>query len=307
MSDAQRSLMKTNLIIPCGTSQLEKLLGMEPPLSCSPNTQSKTEEAFTRQLDVNPGDYLANRQVNGAIEEIVTSLVNEFPNRHKKVPEPEYIQDDWWLDNPFGSELSTLIRMEEELNLDPEKRSEVPPHRFVLLASETPAGLIARRVLQRVLTDERAYKLKSIKPEGNERPDTQPGVKEELVVGLTEVPNNPKQAEMSLVERIRCNLLPFDSGWRNLFLVTGGFKSILPCLTMLSLLYGIEMVYLFEHSPQVQRFQLVEADTAQEKEVWRQEWLKLRKDGKLKPSGCLETIFLNWSQPDRTKVEPVFG
>lgn len=313
MSNAQLSLLKTNLIIPCGTSQLEKLLGMKPPLSCSCTTRSKVKEAFTLQLGVEPEVYLGSRPVKGAIDEIVDRLVIELQkeldekteDRHKKVPKPEHVRDNWWAENPFGSELSTLIRLEDELHLAP-RESYTPPHRLVLVASETPAGLMARRVLLKVLAHERGYRLKLLNPQEETSAGPQPGVKEEMVAGLTEVPNNPEEAEMSLVEIIRRNLLSIESGWRNLFLVTGGFKSILPCLTMLSLLYGIEMVYLFEHSPQVQRFQLVEAGTAQEKEAWRHEWLKLRKDGKLKPSGCLKTIFLNWSQPDRAKVEPVY-
>lgn len=313
MSNSQPMLMKTNLIIPCGTSQLEKLLGMHPPLSCSPTTQSQVEEAFALQLRVGPEDYLGSRLVRDAIDDIVKRLVTELhieldeknTVRPKKILKPEHVRDNWWAENPFGSELSTLIRLEDRLNLAP-KESYTPPHRLVLLASETPAGLMARRVLRKVLEHEYGYRLKPIDPDKEKSASPQPGVKEELVAGLTEIPNNPEVAEITLVEIIRRNLFSFDSGWCNLFLVTGGFKSILPCLTMLSLLYGIEMVYLFEHSPQVQRFKLVEAGTAPEKEAWRGEWLKLMKDGKLKPSGCLETIFLNWSQSDRAQVEPLY-
>lgn len=277
------------------------MLGEYPALKdISSNTISIVKDAFSFSLDVGPDTYLDDDEVETAITEIVKRLLDEFPGRATKVPEPDALKVDWWMNNPFGAELSTLIRMEKDLHLPPPKGKR-PPHRIVLLASQTRAGLVARRILYGNLTSEAAYNFAPVEN------DAGAGVKEEMVRGLSEVTLDPVSAERELVRVIRTNLLPKKDGWRNLFLVTGGFKSVLPCMTMLSLLYGVEMVYLFEHSPALQRFQLVQAKTDDKVMQWRDVWVDLHKKGKLIPAGCLDAIIQDWSRPDSEAPEPIFG
>lgn len=169
--------------------------------------------------------------------------------------------------NPFGAEISTLIRMQQQDLWTPEK------DHVLLLSSPTEAGIWAATLIERALLDYWGLSAGQ--------------VTFKLVEGLYGTTAHPGDALGNLATILQEVLN--DTEKQPVLVMTGGFKSIVPCLTIFSLIFGVPLVYLFEESAKLQLLneQLDVGSLAPEelKKIWK----RVDKKGmRLSVGVCLE-------------------
>ncbi|MBD3181416.1 hypothetical protein GF312_03930 [Candidatus Poribacteria bacterium] len=136
--------------------------------------------------------------------------------------------------NPFGAEISTLQKMKEEQAFDPEKDT------VKLLYSGTRKGAFSAAILHNLLIN--VYELDSDRISGC------------CITELREDPaddNAAKEAEKKTQDHL---LAARDDNFKNIYVMTGGFKSIIPTLTVCAITQGSPVFYLFERSKHLMRF-----------------------------------------------------
>ena len=138
----------------------------------------------------------------------------------------------------MGAELSTLAKLWARKEWDPKQDT------LTLLASETDAGVWCAAMA-------RAMLLEWGVPAGNITP--------QVVEQLKELPGSPEDAAINLAKAVMQANISYR---KNVIVITGGFKSGIPVLTVVALVYGMRLVYLFEDAPDVQWIDLREPGNA---------------------------------------------
>jgi len=139
--------------------------------------------------------------------------------------------------NFFGAEISTLYKMFQESPPVFNPRRD----RLVLLYSDTQIGAFCVSILWRLLIHEQAWKMRGEQ------------IAIERVPELREEPTDAQAAERELVQAILDN---HQEDGCNAFVITGGFKSVIPIITVYALVYGDDLYYLFEKSTQLLKLTL---------------------------------------------------
>ena len=166
--------------------------------------------------------------------------------------------------NPLGAELTTLQLMKtRELGVQwvPEE------DQLVLLVSETRKGKAAARLVKTLLT------MAGHVPEEN--------ITTVIVPGLSENPTSSDRAldNLAKVLRDQMDLEEPEFDFYSL-LMSGGFKSSNPCLTLASFFFGIELVYIFESSKELQDLHpTIDLSSEEKRQFWQNTWEELAKHG----------------------------
>jgi hypothetical protein len=240
--------MRHNFLITCGTSQLAEEKFQDYPYS-------KDELGkFLRQAEKSGDPKEFFNKSRGLYIKIVEYLVSK----------KDELEGPSVTDKPFGGEISTLAELDK---LDGWENWSKKEDNYHILSSDTRSGYFCAQVLRRLLIDPRFYGI----PENN--------VPEPLIVScLKEKSNTEAEANEGMKEfalRVGECLVHTSLGKkqdiRNVAIVTGGFKSVIPCLTLYSLYFGIEMIYLYErsHFPQT-LFPNISFQNDDQREQWIQ-------------------------------------
>ncbi len=165
--------------------------------------------------DWTKNDYNSVNYMNKVVGILNKGFENEQPGGH----------------NLLGAELSTLKLLRQK-----QARDSNEEEKFRVLASVSNDGQLAATILTNSLEKLGLTGSKQTVKDLDDKPD------EDRV--------NP--AMCSLVDNLYNSLLPKA---KNKLIITGGFKSILPCITLFATLNGLEMYYLFEDSNCLQSLQ----------------------------------------------------
>jgi len=202
-----------------------------------------------------PAAFLKDSHVQAMAALVEAGLLRHWGEHETALGRPE---------NLFSAEIGTLTAMTRGDN--PGWRPQTD--RGVLLASETRLGLFAAMVVRNVI-------LKGwLAPAEN--------VEVLCVPRLKEKPENADQALANLADLVAQNLREStaDDPWRNILVMSGGFKSAAPCLTIFSLLYGIELVYIFERCNELQSLHpRLDLNTKKLRNFWKKTWTDMYKNG----------------------------
>ena len=247
--------MRTMLIIPCGISQLSFMKFSEPLKDLSEEYKS-FERILKDKQRAAPSPEEQQRQVARFVEHF----------RHNW----EMRKDELGSENsPYGAEIHTLISLESRLPTPawtPERDSAV------LLASDTRIGTFAATILREVLVNLWGM------------PADQ--VAFEIIGDLSEKPNNAETAMENLARAIIRHLKTTSQSsymqpeWHNILVMSGGFKSVIPCLTTFSLIYGLEMAYMYEMADIPQALHpRYNYENLQALKFWRKVWVQMKKQG----------------------------
>lgn len=221
-----------HFIITCGSSQLDKA----PLLGFSDLYNSNTSE--TKILE----------NYNKILDKAIPNLKKLWKNREVLRKNPDK--------NPFGGEISTLLALQDNYKLANQWGKD---DTFVLLTSNSVKGRLAADIISQVLIDEELWGVSTHNIIQNETGKFWFTI-EELKDKASET--DMDHALMKLVDLVCEHAAPpikNPKKWKqikeNHLVMTGGYKSIIPCLTVLSLQYGFKLVYLFEHSSYLQFLQ----------------------------------------------------
>jgi hypothetical protein len=142
----------------------------------------------------------------------------------------------------------------------------------ILLASQTGSGMFAALILKLVLVELWGM------------PET--SIKLQMIYGLKDRPEHVDTVMEELAKCIKDNLIHTDRknvktpSAHNILVMSGGFKSVIPCLTVFSMIYGLEMVYMFEFSRHLQSLHPVyNYEDPDSLKVWRKTWRQMAKQG----------------------------
>ncbi len=237
--------MVRHLIVTCGTSQIEEKRIQKAREAALTGKSGKDKEVERKAwekwqnypkklLEATEGiDNNAFLQITGQAksaggqltedgqycEVLLNGLIKKWSDMEKVVGTDS---------NPFGAEISTLYKMEKESLFTSAEDS------VVLLYSDTLSGAFCAGMLYRLMTG--AYKM----PPANVTPIRIPELREK--------PRNVAAAE----DNTRIALLEArKEDAENTFVMTGGFKSSIPILTVIALLWGDSIYYLFERSKEL--------------------------------------------------------
>ena len=261
--------MSRNLIVTCGTSQIEKRKlnciikqeGREAHRKLYPlkDYAKKVLEATSEGISDNYFQQVIGKSEGNPTEQakhcqtLVDALVNQWPNIDKVIG-TRY--------NPFGAEISTLAKMAKQ---GPRKRDnpsefEEPvfnpqQDKIVLLYSDTLPGAFCAGIFYKLLTHSDTW---SIPPNH---------VDAKRIAELREEPRNVMEAEYNLCKALLGARKEQDE-IQNLFVMTGGFKSIVPTLTVYALIYFDDIYYLFERSKELRRLNLPGEVRLESKNRW---------------------------------------
>ena len=172
------------------------------------------------------------------MDNVIKHLSTAYQNQHLETP------------NPLGAELSTLKLLRQEQPKGP-KDTET----FKVLASESSKGKLAATILTKTLLElEMKGDMETVRYL-NDKPR----------------PDRVNIAMCSLVEKFYKSLLAEAN---NKLIITGGFKSILPCATLFATLNGLDMYYLFEDSNCLQSLQPTgqSLKNADQRHEWINHW-----------------------------------
>lgn len=236
--------MAKHLIVTCGTSQLEKL-----PVVADALPRGEVITTIDLALDdddLPPPDYWKKR----IQEQVVIVYANLFANKWEQ-------RENWVLnrDNPFGAELSTLILMEHDGHWTPEEDT------IHLISSETRPGETAAAVIALIL------QLAAGVPKNK--------IKILVAGGVRENTDSPDDAQRSLTGCITRDALQENT--ENCLLISGGFKSMLPAMTLTAFIFGLRMYYLYEDAERHQELNLVYNYSQDEvNRFWMETWQKMK-------------------------------
>jgi putative CRISPR-associated protein (TIGR02619 family) len=247
---------RNNLIVTCGASQLIKLkypntleiLGLKDNQPFLDFTQSLFSPPDMSSI-VEAEAFLAEEATKWMVDTLAGALFLHWGEHASALGKT---------DNLFSAEIGTLTAMEgSSEDADWRPLSD----RLVLLASETRLGLFSAAVARELVL------------RGWQVPPDQ--VMISCVKGLQEKPENSDQALANLANTL-INFLQESTKsdpWRNILVMSGGFKSAAPCLTVFSLLFGIELVYIFELSDRLQSLHpRVDLRNDEARKFWKKTW-----------------------------------
>lgn len=264
--------MKNNVIITVGTSQLE------------PDKIKKMalyDASLFGKIRINKADLNIIRQKG---IEIIERLNGNF---NLESPDPDLL----------GAEISTMALMEKEEDLKWRENGTL-----VLLASDTQMGKFARNILYDILTQ--IYEI----PESRIKPDAKDLDTSLVIHNLTDNPPDQLHVNHALenLATVMKNQLvgrsvEENNSPRNIAVISGGFKSIIPCMTTLSLIYGFPLVYRFENSNQLQSVQPRSRNQngGDEHKFWIKTLRGIREGGWGEPSPYLNVALEDRLSPER--------
>jgi hypothetical protein len=77
----------------------------------------------------------------------------------------------------------------------------------------------------------------------------------------------------------------------NSLIMSGGFKSTIPCLTLASFFFGIELLYIFESSNQLQKIHpKIDLSTEEKRSFWNDVWEELLNIGFKNNASCVRNL-----------------
>jgi len=237
---------RLNFIIPCGTSQMRAdkidLLNIEDRLR-NPYEDEVEDNTITAV------EFFGNHYA--FLTEITNKLCTKY-NENQEVMRGEK--------NPFGAEISTLNALRAQEGW-PDRMQNA---RYTILASNTNPGYFCANVLQNLIQN-----LWQCPEDCFSKP-----LDKWIVENLVDEPS-AEQIELGmsdLVDKISVAIRPYRGErehFENILVMSGGFKSAIPCLTLFSLFFGFEMVYLFEKSDVIQRLiPSIPTGNKEEREKW---------------------------------------
>jgi putative CRISPR-associated protein (TIGR02619 family) len=228
--------MPRHLIVTCGTSQIEdekiKALSRNVLPEMKNNWEQLTE--FVNEVKEEPAygisdvSWKEDLEILRHSETLTRVLASYMPKLSEMVRQKN---------NVFGGEITTLFQMakQEEPVFNPAEDT------LTLLYSDTRSGAFCMATLHQLLVKEEPFKMSP----SNLTPPFR-------IAELREEPSDIEAAEKNTHEAILKSRKEGE-GIQNIFVVTGGFKSILPAVTTYALVFGDEMYYLFEKSEQLRR------------------------------------------------------
>lgn len=257
--------VRRRFLIPCGTSQIDpaKLLWLVEEAGLD---RWETEEMFlpwarvTREPERypnHPAYRISRMDFYDRFKDFADQIVFMLQDKHHRM-------GDWrtW-ENPFGAEQTTLYSLR---NLSGFENWNPADDEYVLLASDTPTGYFCAALLAKALQNPEGYwriparNLLTYRLMENAvltQHESNPPVT--VIPQLLEQPGDQRQTNEAIKSAIRMvgkvrDELQRENARQLVFLITGGFKSLIPSLTMFSFFFGIEMIYLFETSRYPVRF-----------------------------------------------------
>ncbi len=254
-----------NLIITCGTSQINP----DKKSLWSGIDASLTIEFFRdlKRRDNRPNPQAFYQNHNKLAGRLLTTLLNR----------KEELSNSTLSDSPFGAEISTLYKLKElgkptENGNSTNWRGWTPEKDtcYTILSSDTPDGYFCAQILYGLLVNQGFWQIppEKVKPVSDQT----------VIFGLKPDAANAKQTETglaNLIQRVHEHKQQ-EEQCRNVIVASGGFKSILPYLSLFALLHCWEMVYLFEDSPVIQPFFSPRSGlTSKERKEWKAACKKL--------------------------------
>lgn len=205
-----------------GTSQLNKTFLLDA-------SKKRILDSLLRESTADA--YDATSELNGVFQERL--------RQHWKNATPAFLYPPE-VKNPFGAEITTLWHMLRRDNAPfPLPRND----RFYVLTSDTMAGILAGRVLTDFLQFCWSVPNESIQMHPVHNLNTNPGTELDATGALHEFANLLVAALNHSVANAPVKPAPARH-----FVMTGGFKSLVPILTWFALAYSIPLTYLFEES-----------------------------------------------------------
>ncbi len=245
--------MPRQLIVSCGTSQIDE------------KKLNKADLSFSAKRDIKDvkGNEVDDEAYNRfSRKDYANELILKLVSRWNVLP--AIVGND---NNPFGAEISTLAKMQEEGIFDPSHDS------VVILYSDTEKGSLCAGIVYHLLM-ESSWTVADAR------------ITLVRVTGLREDMGDQQraaQAERSLCDCIRDSLRPNQS----ILVVTGGFKSVIPFFTAFALVYGVPMFYLFEASSNLRS---IKPPRIKKPTLW-QEWKQYFSSG-AEPQDALSYILI---------------
>jgi CRISPR/Cas system-associated protein Csm6 len=243
-----------NYIITCGTSQFDKEKFMENHYYAF--TSSEDFDNFMLWHEDNyRNDKMEPTSIQRAKEKIIKRLVVDF-----NAASPSSF---------LGAELSTIKLRRKELP----KNQEIKEC-YHIIASDTPDGYLSANILHETL--------KKI------------GLKGYLnkVIDLTEEPKNPGMARDALVAFVDELLNSLTDKATNICVYCGGFKSLIPCITLFSILFGLEMIYNYKGSEVLQVFEATQyLHNPTNRQRWIQDSNRMLYGNRQQPNPWLNRLF----------------
>lgn len=246
--------MPYNYIITCGTSQLE--LGKLKKLSYSTAEAEKLIQEITYS-NLPAEEFYQQHQTDALkILRALKNLKGDLPGAIGHT------------DNPFGAEISTLsalITQRSQLHGDLK-------HAFsTILASDSVAGYFCAQILALFLEQE--FELAKVDIETVWMLKEDPENQETIATAMNNLVDIAFKSMKNHAE---------TAGIQNAIVLTGGFKSTLPCLTLFAILYGIELIYIFEKSSQVQTLgTMIDLRDKSTRDEWIKKWRFVLEKGRI--------------------------
>ncbi|WP_322508991.1 hypothetical protein [Anaerolinea sp.] len=225
-----------NIIVTCGTSQTEKFGNPKLLQLLNLNLSASGYTSLESYFGQDP-DPIRNGRFEREFREVannVAEIIKEFIEKSQSI---EYIGKK---NNPLGAEISTLlVYFKQNQNQN--------NHTFYILRSDTYSGWFNAEVLGLVLQNLGWASQVELVPIENLR-------EQPTATGTDPLINLGRE-----LKEILTRITESQTKEPPLMVISGGFKSILPCLTVYSMIFAVKMVYLFEQSSH-----LVEINTISE-------------------------------------------
>ena len=233
-------------IITCGTSQTGNFEHLKPENRCYLDLHGSGYKLLKGDfLQAEKNDQLARlyQEKAASLTDIFAQKILDFVNSENPI---ECIAEDF---NPLGAELSTLYLFFHEKKLLP-----ASGHIFHILMSDSYLGWFNAIILKKVIEGTGWGRV----------------VGPYLVANLKSKPDNRKPDPLlSLSLRLK-EILKEKREMPPTIVMSGGFKSVIPCLTMYSAIFALPLIYLFETSGQIKEITPVQkVNKSQEsKKLW---------------------------------------
>jgi putative CRISPR-associated protein (TIGR02619 family) len=269
------------LIVTCGTSQLEKKVieNLAQPvldsfINLGVDHQLENElRFFPERIDFNEPDPnlidpSIDRWINVAVDTFGRIYGGQLETLGELIGTPE---------NPLGAELTTLHKIKERPSGVQWNPAE---DQIILISSNTCRGLSAAIYIARLLTA--IYGVPTEK------------IKIDMVLGLDE---NPVNVEIALCNFATLLLDHMDVEQKQdrcenyMLVMSGGFKSVIPCMSFVSFLFGIELIYIFEASDKLQSLNpSINLQDDKDRKFWKKVWEDLEKRGFVNQASCFHVV-----------------
>lgn len=238
-------------IITCGTSQTENIEAQPSNNYLPLDLQAVGYVGLKNFFVQDPVDWVDEEFTKSAraSAKAIADVIQRFCGQNNSL---EFIGKE---SNPLGAELSTLVKFFHD------NRTALTSHTFYLLRSDTYKGWFNALVLQKVIESSGwgivvgPYLVEHLRerlPEGGD-PLLSLSNRMREILRLIKA-NQPEQSQPPVI------------------IMSGSFKSVIPCLTVYSLIFALPLIYLFEKSAKIQDLKPVQeiANRSQHNALWQQ-------------------------------------